>query len=477
MNKKFAAVLAGIMAGTVVCGGESTLSALAAPAPEFKYGSSASGIISADESCPVEAEEVSVLLDIPQFPEADYGGDEQFCKYGARVVSQYTLHNPTESTVEVNLFFPFGAPPEYAVNYDENGKTVYGNASHYTVVADGKAVSPVLRHSYHGDYYYFDAEEEIKRLSDSPRDDAFFSDDLTVTVYTYSAGAAEGSADAADGFVSCFDYNRAKTRVLISENANIRIENGRSKVTVFQSDLNEDGKFSVFCLGVPPESAPEWRKKDGAGEKTAAELLSTKTTTFGQFAEESRPSELGVSETDWYNAVVDRLNEARTETCVLGSFDWLNRYDMLSLWYEYTLDIPADGRVSNAVSAPVYPDIEFSGRGNNRYPTFRYEYMFSAASRFADVGAFSVTVRTPYVLSNSTLDMQAREGEYYYQSQTLPHGALAFTLSDKDAADVSDGNPVNRSLIVALVILGVIVAGAIGLATAGYVMARKKKNK
>ena len=479
MNKKLAAALAvPVVAGAFVCAGpERSLADAGKAYRNFTQGTSASGVICADGACLIEAEKVSVFFDIQHFPQETYGGEEQFCKYGAHAVTEYSLRNPTDQALRVKLLFPFGTPPEYAVSFGENGKIVFADGAHYRVAADGAEIVPEVRHTYHGDFYYFDAQEEKERLFDGYRKDDFFSFETPVTSYTYTLENAEADPDGGSGygFVSSFDYNRAKTRVLLSSSANLRIENGSSKVFLDCVDFR-DRTFTVYAIGAPPEQAPAWQTKNGdaAGERFA--LLSQKNTTFGALVESGRKEESGVSCTDWYNAVVDRLNEARTDTCVVGSIEELKKGSMLSRWYEYTLEIPAGGTSVNTVTAPVYPDIETTEAGGARVPTYRYEYLLSAASCFADVGEFTVTVRTPFRLSNSTLAFEdGEDGQYVYKKDGLPHGELAFTLSDGDAALPPEAGRMSSSLLTALIILGVLCAGAIGLAAAGFVITRKKK--
>ena len=155
MNKKLAAALAvPVAAGAFVCAGpERSLADAGKAYRNFTQGTSASGVICADGACLIEAEKVSVFFDIQHFPQETYGGEEQFCKYGAHAVTEYSLRNPTDQALRVKLLFPFGTPPEYAVSFGENGKIVFADGAHYRVAADGAEIVPEVRHTYHGDFY------------------------------------------------------------------------------------------------------------------------------------------------------------------------------------------------------------------------------------------------------------------------------------------------------------------------------------
>ena len=134
---------------------------------------------------------------------------------------------------------------------------------------------------------------------------------------------------------------------------------------------------------------------------------------------------------DWYNAVVDSLNECdRSDYGVI--LDYRNPWQSSFLrWYEYKMTVPAKGRIVNTVSAPMYPSI------NARYssPVYTYNYLLSPAKSWAEFGTLDIEILTPYSMVLTERDFIKTETGYSLSLSGLPSGELTFSLSAQEKLD------------------------------------------
>ena len=144
-------------------------------------------------------------------------------------------------------------------------------------------------------------------------------------------------------------------------------------------------------------------------------------------------AESGVSEIDWYNAIVAMLTGSSDSTGSnlhlwdYGSLD-LSRY--LMRWYEYEISVGPGEHIVNTVTAPIYPSI------NARYepPIYEYTYLLSPANTWAEFGNLDIVVNTLYYMTVSGPEgFQYNNPGYELHLTGLPEGELTFTLcAEKD---------------------------------------------
>ncbi len=430
-----AALLAFVLLGAAAVG------ASANSALYLWEGTASGGIAVVGGECPVVVEHETLVFTVDDLP-TDYG-DENMDEYAASVTAEYAFYNPADYAVRMTLAFPYGTLPEYV-------PAGFDAASRCTVAADGAAVSVRQRGTYRaeGD---FRLEESLAQLSDAYREDDFFAPDLPVTVYAYKI-----EADAVGEISALVTFPQTETsRVFVSGRRIYAGGSGRAAAV-----LAENGEL-VWIAVAGEAAAPVWERFESVGggaiARAGAELLFTRQTDFERlalwfFAGAGQAAQ-GVPSADWYNAVLDALAEEYSQT-VPYSFSDLNVRSRLLRWLEYELSIPAGGRVTNAVTAPLYPQI--SRVSDSRTTSYTYTYLLSPAQSWADFGSLSVEVRTPYPFRSYSAAF-AREGNVYAASfDALPEGELTFTLrqAGEGGANWTDLVAVLLSAGAALVLTG-----------------------
>ena len=388
-------------------------------------GVTSSGVIVEDENCPLIVEKEVLTFDVPEFPSNYYRSIEEFVQYPAAVTAEYTFYNPSDYTVTATLAFPFGNMPDYGIILDEDGETwSHQTAAHtnqYGVKVNGEAIRSTLRHTYSDPYDDFDLEKDLPKLRDGFAEDEFFSPDMTVTQYTYQISGL--SADEGYAVLS-LTADESIRRIYPDEFNGFRwegdqirfgcwVKNGVSLIVTVVGALLEDGlDWSVY------ESGMEEKKIEGD-----ISLTGTDTMTFLEFALTEYEQGSGILESDWYNAFVDELNHNR-----YMESDMELSYSLMR-WYEYEITLEPGQRITNTVTAPIYPRIN----GQYEPPVYDYSYLLSPAQTWSEFGSLEIIINTPYyMISSNQQKLEKTEAGYSVSLDGLPEGELTFSLSSAE---------------------------------------------
>lgn len=439
-------------------------------APPYWEGVDASGSVFFGEQCPVVVEKEVLTLNIPQLPKGLLSGDE-YAAYDAKATADYTFYNPEDYDITMKLLFPYGKLPTYV------GEDVSPKDSHVSV--NGAAAECGVRYTYYGNRD-FEINGDIERISDERRTDTFYRDTMTVTSYTCEFTLP--GEDYAGKLCFIFNFNPQKSRIVFADGAQIApyVSNGYSKAELL---IGGEGGIarSVRFYGIGKPVALKnvlLCDADGKAQQFGAYTLKAgEETTFAQFALKGRAADSAVSETDYYNAFVDMLDSGSGFGGIVTAGDKLAE-DALMRWCEYSLEIPAGGRVNNCVTAPLYPAIE------GKTLRYEYSYLLSPAQKWADFMAIDIVIETPYCLTHSSLDFTAQSADgvnrYAFSRDGLPQGELTFVLAETEEPGSvyrPFGNKISaRKLIIILVMLAAssVVAGAVTMIIL-FSMAKKKK--
>lgn len=439
-------------------------------AQRYWEGSPSAGVSVSDADCPLEVEHEKLTFDIPHFPE-HFGDDEEKLKnYGAKVTAEYSFYNPAAYDVTATLAFPFGDRPDYI--YPELFKKA---ADRYDITVNGEAVEKRVRHTntrYYGD---FDIDKELPKIRDGYASDRFFATDLRVTEYVYEFEKIERKEDYAP--YAAFEINCAEnTRVMVSNANGFDRDGERVRVGLFVRDYD---RVSVYAIGeeFSSEQSPNWTfYSDGGMEKTIegrALLMGTKVTSFLDFATRDYTEESGVSKVDWYNAVVDNLNEHNTYGGkYLGITEKFSERDLMR-WYEYDITVGSGERLINTVTAPLYPMID-----DGFEPSVHvYDYLASPAKTWKKFGSLDIEIKTPfYMTDNGDLAWEKTDGGYKLNLSGLPENEINFSLcaEEKPKRVKNVGFVMIIAFIVLIVAGGLIALGAAVFAVVMVVRAYKK---
>jgi len=380
-------------------------------------GATGLGVVSGDGECPIEVLHETLTFDIPHFPDSADA-------YRASVSAEYTLFNPTDHEITVNLAFPFGEYPRYSfeADFDEIGANIYD------ITLDGKQIEKTLRHTYSSGA--FEVAEDLDKLHDGIMEHFFYSPELPVTKYTYVVST-----------VSRENYILARVKIenqdegrrIFVPNSSSPYEEGEVHL---QTQVHNQTFFSVYVIGKDLESPFEWelyaqsyysgtfQKVDGT-----VELIGTTPMTYYELAMSEYHEDADILEADWYNAVTDVLSSYESYYGITHSDGDLDVYSHLLLWYEYEITIPANGTVVNRVTAPIYPDIDEYYNPS----VYTYRYLLSPASTWADFGTLEIVINTPYfILEEEGAQYQKTETGYRRELKGLPDEELRFLLCSSE---------------------------------------------
>lgn len=376
-------------------------------APAYWEGSPAQGVFTADPACPVRVLHETLTIRLEELPEMSYPSAEAFAEYRSSVTAAYTFYNPTASDLTARLFFPFGRRPDFA--RDEGAEGYFDDAARYDVRVGEDAVPRRIRYTYSSGFSDFDLSD-ISRLHDDKKRDGIWTEEAICRTHVFDVGA-ENEETLVKLTLS---YNPARTAILARSASSWGVENG--DLTLYLS--SEDPSFISF--GNPPEvRSAEAVKEEVVWEVAAGIPLSFRTedAPFGEFAEALRPAQ--VEEVDWFHALADCMEDRASRYGVIVSGE-LSEGE-LARWYDYTLGFPAGETVSNAVTAPFYPDYITSSR-------YRYAYLLSPARLWADFGELEINVLTDFEIEDFSLQMEKTENGYYGKRQGLPLEEFTFSV-------------------------------------------------
>ena len=460
------------------------LPASANSAESYWEGVGATGVLVTDGECPLVVEHETLTFDIAELP-SPYADNEA---YSASVTAEYTFYNPSDMTVTANLLFPFGIDPYYAKHYDpETGESVTPDYTEkYGAQVNGAAVQTTVRHSYwDGSLYNFDPAEEMAKLYGDYRTDAFLTYDLPVHVYTYHIRDVDRqtyrAARAATYFV---DGAFENTRFVFDHLSGYRSdENGNAGFAVVPAS---NSKITVYVLGEDVGEL-EWKFFENGSLETEIEgsmsVVDKTSTTFGALAMQYYDPASGVAAHDWFNAIVAQLEYSDKPFGLYGDVRWDVTSNLLQ-WYEYKITLSPGERLTNTVTAPLYPNIN----GTYEPSVYAYEYFLSPASLWKEFGTLDIYINTPYFM------VKEQKGEYSIAPDAwtktdagyeihldgLPDEDLIFTLCEVENPELVV-TPYTILFIVIIVIGVLLVLAVIGVPTVLIVIlvkrAKKRKKK
>lgn len=460
----------------------SSASVYANSAQSWWEGVDSSGAIITEEDSPIVVEKEVLTFDLQEFPANYYREVEDYLAYDGKVTASYTFYNPADYTVTAKLRFPFGNIPDYGYIYDmETDTQIYNvDTEKYNITINGEVIEKTIRHSLSYPHAQFNLEKDMVLLLDEYVEDVMYYPEQTVTKYTYKISG-----------VDLEEYHAANVAFDVEEKMNSTIvffpgqsgghtqKNGDMRISAW---VEENGqRITLYAFGKPFSAAPKWKcyKNGGVEDKEAisgtVSLESTETFTFEEFALADWEEQFGVSKTDWYNAVIAELREDAEH--YQQPIVQLERYKQgyqgyLMRWYEYEVSLEPGERITNIVTAPIYPSI------NGRYApiVYGYKYLLSPAKTWKEFGELEIHINTPYFLGESSIEGFTKTNDGYTLTlEGLPKGELEFTLcsSENPAKAVIPA----REYVPTEMIVCISVIGAVFLVGAGILVVKHKRKK
>ena len=438
-------------------------------------GVDSAGAIVRDGGSPIIVEKELLTFDIQEFPDNHYFDLDSYLAYSGKVTAEYTFFNPADYAVTATLLFPFGCEPMYATN-EYYGK----DTEKYDILIDGQPVEKVMRYTLSSGFDQFELETDLALLHDDYVTDSFYTLDLPVTKYVFMPSGVDtetyGAADA--GFDMVRDDPERRI-YFVDQNGLHTQDDGDLRV---HSGVENGEAITVYVIGQDYAEFPQWKFYQDGGVEDGEEIDGTMTLesreelSFRDLALSKWSADSGVSEIDWYNAIVAMLTGSSDSTGSnlhlwdFGSLD-LSRY--LMRWYEYEITVGPGERIVNTVTAPIYPSI------NGRYepPIYEYTYLLSPAKTWAEFGNLDIVVNTPYymITDGEVIAFEQTDSGYSVHLTGLPEGELTFTLCSESITKIpvrnEGGIPADILLIGAAALVAIVVVIVFARA------AKKKKRK
>ena len=397
-------------------------------------GVTATGTIITDQNCPIVVESELLTFDINEFPKEYYGPDavDEYLAYDGRVTAQYTFYNPADYTVTATLVFPFGRLPEYS--YVSKEALFLSDSDRYGITVNGEKIPMTIRHTL--SERYFDIASDIPRLKDSFTDDEFYYPEMPVYCETVKVTGITDENGRANILLRWHDYSTDKRTIIVEPQGDGVVRGYFTDKNAFRQWVYNGCVIKVWYFG-EYHGSPEWMLYDGKlydGEEPTNTISGTVETsgeaeemTFMDFAMQGYTEDSGISRADWYNARVDDINR---NAIFYGDSCAFTRYDLIHImlrWYQYEITLQPHQRITNTVTAPIYPSINAAYNPN----IYGYTYLLSPARTWSDFGALDIVVNTPFYITESNIGgFEKTDGGYTLSLNGLPEGELTFTVSE-----------------------------------------------
>jgi hypothetical protein len=236
--------------------------------------------------------------------------------------------------------------------------------------------------------------------------------------------------------------------------------------------VNNDRQVVLYVFGEDIGEV-EFKLYENGGMRTEIDgkvtLTSRETVTFEQIAMQKHDPASGVPAHDWFNAIVANLEDNKWDDHGIYLNDireWDISNELLEC-FEYELTLAPGERLTNTVTAPLFPTIN----GDYEPAIYHYVYLLSPASRWAEFGTLDIYINTPFYMVDIAPEgvafdaFEKTDTGYAAHLEGLPIGELRFVLST-DPEPVRDMG--NWALIVLLILAALgyllfIVLGALCL--------------
>lgn len=415
-------------------------------AQTYWKGVSATGAMITDETCPIVVENELLTFDLQEYPKEYYYEKEDYLAYTGKVTAEYAFYNPADYAVQTRLAFPFGKIPYYGVeDCDSFGNYIAVDTQKYAVSVNGEKIQSTIRHTLSDSYSNFSVETDLPKLLDGFVEHEFYRLDTPVYHVVYepkTLGAVTNYGAETAAFVW---KDLPDIKLVLGDGLRGSQVVGNGHQFKFTASIGEP--IHLYFVGGMPTQLPEWRiyenaacEEDIGGEVVRKMQKEAEPTTFQQFVMQAYDEDFGVLEHDWYNAVVANLDNnqhfSNCENVTSCTSKDLNIVDRLLRWHEYELSFAPKERITNTVTAPMYPDID-TGYST---PVYTYTYLLSPAKTWKQFGNLDIVVNTPYyIIDSEGFAFVKGEKGYTLSLDGLPDGELTFALCSDENQTIDRG--------------------------------------
>lgn len=462
MKKRFKATIACITLFVMLPFMMTPASAMTPLPPKSFSGRDALGVVSTALESEVVVENETLTFNITDFPKSNYESQEDFLSYSSTVNIKYTLYNPTNEEITLTLAYPFG-------NYIEYADQVWSvDTSKYSISVNDNTVSPEIYHTYCSIYNEIDYPKQFEMLTKDYITDGFLAPDTVVTKYTFkSSGVGTTLYGAVAGVALDVDPDEYPNSLFFLDRYTLprELKNGNIRLCCYYEE--ENNTYDLYVIGEPLKEMPEWRFYENAFALDADEIsgrmtiVKTETMTLTEFADTKPNEALGFSQVDRYNTLISEIQSETALRPVVQLHTFLGELDCYMRWYKYDVTIPAGERITTAVTAPAYPNIE----ENYIPPVYNYNAWLTTSTTWTTSGSLDVIINTPYYMTYSTDEYTKTDFGY-----SLHHDSLTTVIDENTSATMnaihfelcSEENPErekgkNVGLVVFIILVAIIL--------------------
>ncbi len=453
-------ILATVAAVAIAATGVPTVKTASANSAVRVYeGTTPSGVVVKDDKCPVEVKSEELLFSLPTVEPDDILAWRRAdgAEYNNFVRATYTLFNPADYDVKVNLAFPFGNVPYY---YDAEK---FDDFTGYDITVNSETIKKQLRHTFIENGYYnyeYSPERDLARLRDDYVTDEFFNADTVV--YKHECHVHLDVLGTERALMTLADLTFTADCMALAYETDGTWQTGLSVADGQEIDIYTFGENTADISPAVEFYEADGDSNDLADRKhTSGKLTvnSTEKLTADDLIYKDFKTDGAVSRMDWYNAVQDRI-DCRWGTDTPRGYISYYMFELseseLMRWYEYDLNIAAGATAINSVTAPIYPDI------NEEYTPAKlsYTYLLSPALGWADFSDLEIKIVTPHYLLSSSFDrydystdtFEYADGAYTAKFDKLPNGELYFTTCAEEEPSYN-GSGAGAGIILAILLL------------------------
>ena len=401
-------------------------------------GSDSYGVIATDEDCPLIIQHEDLFFNLQQLPKSYYDNSEEFAKLESKVTASYTFSNPADYDVQATLYFPIGTAPFYAPHL-----SFEPSASHINV--DGKAVEKQLRCYYSP--HEFNTEDALKHLQDAYSASLPLQADQVLTRLVLQLENPESGTYVrfhlpADRYVICNSIAAGTVEDDWYE-FTVDFQHNPEGITVYL--VGEDNYLTDYIFY---ENRQDQQESENQLKIISSDALTLREliNSTGVLAE--------VQEQDRINCFIDCMM-AMKEGGALALPAEYNISSNAIFGYTYQISVKSGQSINNTVEVPMYPSIN----GYYDPPIYTYNYLSSPARSWKAFNDLDIYVKTPHVLSKSSVgEMSMTDEVYHIHLDGLPQQEISFQLCESTSPKRETNG---YTMLLILMLVGAIILFAI----------------
>lgn len=302
-------------------------------------------------------------------------------------------------------------------------------------------------------------EEFLKGVYDNKQHDNVYNADMPVYKYTYAVSDLSDEVSSmrieeknvsgtlfADKETYCYDdkYDDTYYVLRLDDTDTVTLYSLRNELT----DIENNFQFCDESMNVVAD-----------GGKLIN--MDSSVMTFDDIAMTYHNNQNGLSESDWYNAVLSMCKSVLNVSVDTPSLRSLKFFDMdscLTYMYQCNLVVPSQTDVSQTVRMPLYPTVDCFHHDEDVYI---YNIDMSSLSQWRGTPEVSMYISTDGYYVQASHELTPTASGFKLERISTATKELSFTLSEVAGFDKDDNSSVGdvgTRLLIALLVVAITIA-------------------